>query len=90
MKTDMPKTTSITIKGREFTVTHDQEVTHDFTTPYLLTPVKPRGGQTNYRLLRNRPRPNMLFAMGDNPFSPGGNPNWWVREVAPGVIEPIQ
>jgi hypothetical protein len=81
-------TERITIKGREFTVTHDQEVTHDFTTPYLLTPVR-KCKQDNYRLLRNKPQPNLLFLAGNNPFSAGGLPDLWVREVAPGVIEPI-
>lgn len=82
-------TTTITIQGREFTVTHDQPTNHEFETPYLLTPVKPRGAQKNFRLLRNKPKPQFLFPVGDAPFSAGGSPKWWLREVSPGVIEPI-
>ena len=41
-------TESITIAGREFTVTHDQPTTEDFETPYLLTPKVKRGAQANY------------------------------------------
>jgi hypothetical protein len=86
-------TTSITIQGREFTVTYDQpqgqaEGEFQFQTPYLLMPVNRKGGQTNYRLLRNKPNPAMLFPIGNKPFSAGGTPKWWVREVSPGVIVP--
>ena len=80
-------TESITIAGREFTVTHDQPMKEDFETPYLLPKVK-RGAQANFRLLRNKPKPAMLFPIGDKPFSAGGSPTWWVREVSPGVIQP--
>ena len=66
-------TESITIARREFTVTHDQPTTEDFETPYLLTPKVKRGPQANYRLLRNKPKPHMLFPIGDKPMSAGGS-----------------
>jgi hypothetical protein len=81
-------TESITIAGREFTVTHDQPMKEDFETQYLLTPKVKRGAQANFRLLRNKPKPAMLFPIGDKPMSAGGSPTWWVREVSPGVIQP--
>jgi hypothetical protein len=82
-------TTEITIAGRPFRVTYDQPVTDDFTTPYLLTPLR-RCAQGNFRLFRSKPDPALLFMVGNNPFSAGGLPQWgWVRETAPGVIVPI-
>jgi len=77
-------TESITIARREFTVTHDQPTTEDFETPYLLTPKVKRGPQANYRLLRNKPKPHMLFPIGDKPMSAG------VRAIAARISRGIR
>jgi len=85
----MPTPTStISIQGREFTITHDQPVADAMETPYLLTPKARRGAQDNFRLVRNGPNPQMLFPIGNKPMSAGGLPKWWVRETVPGVIIP--
>lgn len=82
------ETIMIMINGNEYAVTRDQPVTDPKSeTPYCLTPIKKRGAQSSFRLVRNQVRLDMLFPVGDKPFSPGGMPKWWVREIKPGVIQ---
>ena len=82
------ETMMIAINGNNYFVTRDQPVNDPKTeTSYLLTPEKKRGAQSSFRLVRNQVRLDMLFPVGDKPFSPGGMPKWWVREIKPGVIQ---
>lgn len=79
-------TTTLTVRGKEYLVTHHpiDPQNEGIATPYRLTPANGRG--KTLRLIRNRPRPELMFSVPEDGFTAGSVGQIWVRETAPGEL----